>query len=288
MKKLLWLFVAPILITSCKKDSDTSPVPNPEIKTCTLTEVRDSLSNKRTQTFEYDASGRLSKISRYDFSTDSLIEFSTFTYDGNTCLLKSYDSNGTESGTGSLFLNSNGYVTLNRSSRKDINNGGTIPEMRQDSVIITYNQSGQILTYTGHYWSTFPNDSIGKGDVRSTVYEYTNGRLSRINLEVTSDGQPFETEITTYLYNDDSPLVSSNPSFNFFSAPGVTLFGKPFSDKIPASAAISSTWLGQTSNSSKTFSATVDAKGNPVRFRVTSDNGGSAPSNTTLYSYNCP
>jgi len=277
----------PLLITACKKDSDKQAVPEPEIKTCTLTEMRDSLSNKRTQTFEYDASGRLSKISRYNIVTDSLVEYRTFTYNGNTCLLKNYDAKGVESGTGSLFLNSNGFVTLNRASRKDIING-TIPAMRQDSVVITYNQSGQMLTYTGHYWSTFPNDSIGKRDVRSTVYEYTNGRLSRINLEVTSDGQPFQTEITTYLYNNDSPLVSSNPSFNFFSAPGVTLFGKPFSDKIPASAAISSTFMGQTSNSSKTFSATVDAKGNPVRFRVSSDNGGSAASNTTLYSYNCP
>jgi hypothetical protein len=288
MKKLLWLFVVPILMTSCKKDSDDAVVPAASIKTCTLIETRDSLSNNQSSGFEYDASGRISKIINFDSYNGLLLGYRTLSYNGNNNQIKTFNAAGTETGSGYFVLNSNGYMTLSRGSRKDTLNG--IPVINQDSIIITYNQSGQMLTYTGHYWSTFENDSSGGMDIRKTSHEYASGRLSKQNLEVYITGQTqlFEEASTSYFYDNNSPTVTSNPAFNFSSGPGVFILGKIQSDKIPVRAEVTSSWQGQTSSYTNTFYATVDEKGNPVRFRMISDNGGIFPARTTLYSYSCP
>lgn len=282
MKKLLWFFAAPILISACKKDSDSTPTTGSSA--CLITEERDSADNKLTTSYEYDVSRRVSKIN--NFFGGQLRGYTTCAYSGNTIELKQFDGTGQETGTGTGVLNSKGFITFSKGSRQESNNG--VPQIVQDSILITYNDAGQMLRYTGYY-STLNNGIVSKGDIRTTTYEYAGGRLVKENSSVVnwSNSTLFESRSATYTYDDNSPVVTSNP---FLGQSGITLFGKPASDKIPVKAVSTYAYpvSGGSFTSTALFSATVDSKGNPTRIRVNDDASGTPVSSTYFYSYNCP
>ena len=85
------------------------------------------------------------------------------------------------------------------------------------------------------------------------------------------------------------PIVTSNPVISSFIITGSDLFGKLMSNRIPVKADGTFTSDGQSSTSQKTFTASVDAKGNPTKIRTYYNLGGGFGFTTTdLYSYLCP
>ncbi len=253
-------------------------------------DIRDSADNNLEASYEYDASRRVSKFSI--FSGGQLSRYLTFTYSGNTVEIKQFDGSGLEIGTGTGALNAKGYLAYSKGNFQESNDG--VPVIRQDSILISYNDAGQMLRYTGYY-STLNNGSVSKGDIRTNTYEYSNGRLAKKNVSVVfwSNGTLFDSTSTSYTYDDNSPLVTSNPhlGLGLYQVAGISLLGKPASDKIPVKAVETSfNPVGGFQGSLITtyFSATVDSKGNPTRIRVTDDASGSPVSRTSNYSYNCP
>jgi len=286
MKKLLWLIAAPVLITACKKDNDNSPAPDTVVKTCQLVEIQDSITKDLKTSYEYDASRRVSKIS--SFSSGQLRRYQTYTYSGNKIELRQFDGSDLEIGTGTGELNPEGFLTKFKGRRQVSND--VVTETIQDSTLITYNNAGQMLSSTGYYSKI--NNGIGsKLDIRTNTFEYSNGRLAKENVSVVlwNSFTLFDSLSTSYTYDNNSPLITSNPYLG--SAGGISLTGKLASDKMPVKAVETrfNSATGLPGNSSTTyFSATVDPKGNPTRIRISYEENGSLVSETLLYNYNCP
>ena len=116
--------------------------------------------------------------------------------------------------------------------------------------------------------------------------------LSKINSVVTRQNNPsyYETSTTNYVYNENSPIVTSNPNLGFFSVAGNSWFGKLLSDKIPVSATYTYSYTAGGSGSTQNYSyySTVDSKGNPTKIRTFYDYGGGFSEYTNLYNYDCP
>jgi hypothetical protein len=291
MKKILILLAAPVLISSCKKDDDaTSPGNNTTNSTsCLITEERDSTGNKLETTYEYDASKRLIKMTQY---TDGVISgYNTFTYNGSTISVQDFKADNTADGAqGTILLNSSGYIIEQRQSKLDTVDG--VPGTTLDTVRISYNAAGQMSSMDTRSWTRSAGGNLLKNSSMSMAYEFSGGRQSKAtNNFSSSEGGTTQTSssVTTYTYDNASPVVTSNPVIGFLTIAGSSLFGKLGSDRIPSRSDVVSTINGQSYNSYSTYNAVIDSKGNPTKIRTFTDYGGIFnDSNTTLYSYSCP
>lgn len=290
MKKLFWLLAAPVLlVSSCKKDSDNTPTPNPGSSACILTEERDSVGNKLSSSYEYDANRRITK--QFYYSNGVKSGYSTFTFSGNTLSLQDYRMDNSADGSPAIAtLNSSGNITSLISTSPDTVDG--TPGISKDTTSLTYNSTGQLSGYTSRSWTRDGSNNVLSRNTMTFTFEYTAGRVSKQTNNFSSTrGTSTENSLSveTFTYDNASPVVTSNPAVSFFSLPGSDLFGKIQSDRIPVKSETTYTDESGSSTGSKTFSAIVDSKGNPTKIRIYQDIGGGwSSSYTTLYSYNCP
>ncbi len=290
MKKLLILLAAPLMLASCKKDSESTPGPTTpggnSGTSCYLTEEKDSTNNEIDNTYEYDASKRISKILSYENGTIS--SYSTLSYNGNIVTIQDFKANNTADGSPYIILlNSSGYYAEQRRIHPDTTSDG-IPGTASDTTLIGYNAAGQQSSFTIRSWTRNASDSIIAYSSNSTTYEFSDGRVSKSNFSFSNNkGENFNST-TTYTYSSSSPAVKSNPVIGFFSVGGSTLLGKIMSDKIPASSVTTTNFGASTYTSTSTYTAVVDAKGYPTKIRSASSRQFSNDVNTTLYTYNCP
>ena len=289
MKNTLLLLAASALLFSCKKDSDSNPSPSPTNSACLLTEERDSVGNKLENSYEFDSNRRISKIKSY--SDGNLSLYTTLSYNGSTVTVQEFNSDNTVDGSPiTLLLNSSGYAIDQKQTRPDTIDG--VIGIAKDTVQISYNSTGQMSSFSSHSWTRNSAGDIIGNTSYSIAWEYSSGRVSKSTNNYSQNrgtSNYSQSSTSNYTYGSNSPTVTSNPVVGFFSVGGSTLFGKLMSDKIPEKADISSTYTGQTTNSSAIFTATVDSKGNPTKIRTFSDYGGGfTNSSTRLYSYNCP
>lgn len=289
MKNTLLLLTASAVLFSCKKDSDSnpSPSPSPTNSACVLTEGRDSVGNKLENSYEYDASRRISKIKNY--SNGSLSGYSTWTYNGSTVTVQDYNSDNTLDGTPStVLLNSSGYVIDQKQTKPDTIDG--VAGIAKDTLQLSYNSTGQMSNFSSHSWTRNSVGDIIGNTSYSIAWEYSSGRVSKSTITYTQNrgaSNNSSSSTSTYTYGSNSPTVTSNPVVGIISIAGSTLFGKLMSDKIPEKVDNSS--AGQTTNNSSIFTATVDSKGNPTKIRTFSDYGGGFTNTSTrLYTYSCP
>ena len=280
MKKLIWLFAAPILFASCKKDSDSNPTPAPTSNACTISEERDSVGNKLTSSYEFDASKRL--IKEFSYTNGVKSGYTTFTYSGSTVSIQYFNMNNQADGSPAIAtLNSSGYITRLISSGPDtIEN---TPGISKDTSNLSYNSAGQLETFNSRNWTRDASNNIIGQNSLNYQYEYSSGRASKVTNTFSSGGSSSST-VQTYIYDNSSPLVTSNPVVSFFSFAGTAIFGKLQSDRIPVKIELTSS-TGEPISTS-IITATVDAKGNPTKIRTAF--GGFGGSYTTLYSYSCP
>lgn len=290
MKKLLWLLAAPLLITSCKKDSDSSPAPGPgNTSSCVVTEERDSVGNKLNTSYEYDANRRL--IKEYSYSNGVKSGYSTFTYNGSSLTIQEYKMDNSADGSPALAtLNSSGYLADVKGTRPDTVNG--TPGISKDTSVFTYNGSGQMASYSIRSWTRSSAGDLLSRYSMSISYEYNSGRMFKTTnsySQTTGNTTESNSTITTYTYNESSPIVQINPAVDFFSIAGSSLFGKLKADRIPTKADATYTVDGQNTTVTTTYASTVDSKGNPTKIRTFTDYGGGFGfGQTTLYAYNCP
>lgn len=281
MKKLIWLLLAaPLVLASCKKESDSNPSPVPGSSACVITEERDSANNALTSSYEYDASRRV--IKQFNYSNGVKSDYSTFTYSGSTITIQQYSMNNTVDGNPLIAtLSSAGYVSTLISVGPDTVDN--IPGISRDTINFSYNSSGQMLSYNNRYWFRDLSNNIISQYSNSLTFEYASGRVSKqIN---TFSGPGFTSTSTDVLtYDENSPLVTSNPVVGLFALAGSELFGKLQSNRIPVKIETSSEQGGQTNT--KTITYAVDSKGNPTKIRIVSS--GSPIAVTSLYNYNCP
>ena len=290
MKNTLLLLTASALLFSCKKDSDSNPSPSPTNSACVLTEDRDSVGNKLENSYEFDASRRISKIKNYS-SNGTLSGYSTLSYNGSTVTVQEFHPDNTLDGTPTtVLLNSSGYAVDQKQTRPDTIDG--VIGIAKDTVQVSYTSTGQMSNYSSRSWTRNSSGDIIGNTSYSLVWEYSSGRVSKSTNNYSQNRGTSNysgSSTSTFTYDNNSPTVTSNPVVGIVSFAGSTLFGKLMSDKIPSKADISTTFSGQTTNSSAIFTATVDSKGNPTKIRTFSDYGGGfTNSSTRLYSYNCP
>jgi hypothetical protein len=291
MKNLLWLLAAPILITSCKKDSDSNPTPtpNPGSSACLLEEERDSVGNKLTTSYEYDANRRL--IKQFSYREGVKSGYANFTYSGSTLTIQDYKMDNSADGSPSIgSLNSSGYLTDLKSSRPDTVNG--TPGIAKDTTTFTYNGSGQMTSYSIRSWTRTSSGTFLARYSMMLSYEYNSGRAFKTSnsfSETKGSVTQSSSSVTTYTFNESSPVVQSNPVIDLFSLSGTNLFGKLKADRIPVKADVTYELDGQTSTSTTTYNSVVDSKGNPTKIRSFTDfGGGFGFGQTDLYSYKCP
>ena len=281
MKKLIWLLLAaPFVLGSCKKDSDSNPSPSPAASACVTTEERDSASNSLTESYEYDANRRI--IKQFNYSDGVKSGYSSFSYSGNTITIRSYNMNNSPDGNPSVAtLNSSGYISGVVGFGPDtIDN---IPGISRDTTLLSYNSSGQMLSYSSRNWFRDESNNVISQYNLTQTFEYTSGRVSKQTNDFTSNGFS-SNSVQVYTYDENSPVVTSNPIVSLFSIAGSELFGKLQSNRIPVKIESTNGSGGQPVIT--TIAATVDAKGNPTKIRTVSGNAGSAY--TLLYGYNCP
>lgn len=277
MKKNFIFLTLAVLGWSCKKDSDSNPNPTPTSSACLLTEIRDSVGNELSQSFEYDASRKISKQSFY--TNGNKTGYATFTFSGSTMTIQNYKLNNTIDGSPAIAtLNSSGNITkIIFGSRPDTVNG--TPGTAKDTSDYTYNNSSQLFKMSIRSWIRDASGNILSSYSSSSEYEYSNGQVTKeTNKYESSFGN--NTNTTTYTYNNSSPVVTSNPVIDDYGLPGTELFGKLMSNRIPVKSETST----GTSTFTTTYNATVDAKGNPTKLREASE----FFTNTSLYNYNCP
>ena len=255
-----------------------------------MTEERDSVGNKFENSYEYDASRRISKIKSYR-SDGTLSGYSTLSYNGSTVTIQDFNLDNTLDGTPTtVLLNSSGYAIDQKQTRPDTIGG--VAGIAKDTVQLSYNSTGQMSNYSSQSWTRNSAGDIIGNNSYSIAWEYSSGRVSKSTITYTQNRGASNysgSSTSTYTYGSNSPTVTSNPVVGIISIAGSTLFGKLMSDKIPLKADISSTSAGQTTNSSVIYTATVDSKGNPTRIRTFSDYGGGFTDlRTSLYTYSCP
>jgi len=280
VKKIIWLLAAPILIASCKKDSDNNPIPT--MPACVATEVRDSIGNKMTASYEYDANRRITKMYDFDYLSGTKTGYSTFAYSGNRLTITGYKMDNSPDGRlSNATLNASGFVSRSTGIGPDTSNG--IPGSAKDTTEITYNSNGQLLTSNLRRWMRDANGNFIYRFFLTQSYEYTNDRVSKefetISQSNSTGYQSTRTDTTVYTYDSSSPVVTSNPVV--MGATALGLVGKLMANRIPVKS--------EGSSSKATYTATIDSKGNPTKIRSTYDYGnGNGGSYTNIYSYNCP
>ena len=292
MKKILIFTTACISFCACKKDSDSNsnPSPAPVSNSCLLTEVRDSSGNRVTSSYEYNANRKLLKENKY--SNGVLSGYSTYSYNGNTLTIQDYKTNNQADGSPAIgILNASGYLTSLVSSGPDTIEG--TPGIAKDTGSFNYNSSGQMQSYTLRSWTRDAGNTVLNWFSITVNFEYNAGRATKITSSFNSTrGSLTEnsSSVDVYTYNENSPIVKSNPAIGFFFLAGTELLGKPVSDRIPVKSDETYTDIeGNSSNGIKTFSAIIDSKGYPTKIRTRSDlGGGSFFSTTTQYTYTCP
>lgn len=281
MKKLIWLLLAaPLFLWSCKKDSDSNPSPSTASNACVRIEERDSASNFLTDSYEYDASRRI--IKQFNYSDGVKSGYSTFSYSGNTITIQRFNMNNSPDGNPSVAtLNSSGYIS--GAVGFDPDTVDNIPGISRDTTLLSYNSSGQMLSYSSRNWFRDESNEVISQYNLTQTFEYASGRVSKQTTVFTINGFN-STSVQVYTYDDNSPIVTSNPIVSLFSIAGSELFGKLQSNRIPVKVETTNDSGGQPVIT--TIAATVDTKGNPTKIRTVSGNAGSAY--TLLYGYNCP
>jgi hypothetical protein len=282
MKKHIWLVAFPVLIISCKKESENNPSPTPSLPACVVTEVRDSVGNKMTASYEYDVNRRITKMYDFDYSNGTKTGYSTFAFSGNRLTITGYKMDN--SPNGSLWLatlNASGSISSYTRVRPDTSNGiiGTV----KDTTVFTYNSNGQMLTNNQRGWKRDANGNFISLFFLTQICEYLNERVSKaifIVSQSNSNGYQYSSNDTTmYTYDNSSSEVTTNPII--FGETTIGLFGKLVSNRIPVKS--------ESSNSKATYTATIDSKGNPTKIRSTYDYGnGFIQSYTKVYSNYCP
>jgi len=275
MKKNYIFLALAVLGWSCKKDSESNPNPTPT-SSCLLTEVRDSVGNTLANSYEYDASRRVSKLYSYNGGLKS--GYSTFTYSATAITRQEFRMDNSSQGSSLATLNSSGYISLNIGISSDsIDNE---PVTTKDTSNFTYNSSGQLSGYSIKAWSRNAAGDIKSQFTQTLTNEYTSGRVSKSTTSLNVGGaNPYTLTFTeVFTYDPASPSVKYNPLLGFNEESG-EFFGKISSDKLPSKIETTSDF----GTSIQTITATVDAKGNPTKIRVAG-----IDVTTSLYTYNCP
>jgi hypothetical protein len=130
---------------------------------------------------------------------------------------------------------------------------------------------------------------------RTSNYTYSGNKLTKLVVGVYNGvgGKSNESYTHEYTYDETSPTVkSANPVFSEDGSGNGYFYGRIKSDKIPEKKVTTRSSSGSPIPSvyTTTYTAVVDAKGNPTKVRtVTTYSDGTSPFiRTKYYTYNCP
>ena len=291
MKKQFSIFALVLIALACSKKDSTTPDSNKNLNLivasgCLVADVTDSASNKKTEIYTYDASRRLIKIEYPGSAEDGP---TTFTYGTGTVSIQEFNTSGVASeNPETVPLNANGYYTGGISSEPDTVKG--TPGVRKDTVVLTYTSDNRLLSikYTFTTYANGTNAILNQG--RSTTNcTYAGNKLTKIvrSSYYGVDDRDNGSSTTEYTYDEASPTVKSN----YEVSEEFNLFGSLQSDKIPVKVVGTYTSAGSSTPgvNTTTYTAVVDAKGNPTKIRTVLTYNGSSPTiRTKIYTYNCP
>ena len=287
MKNILHFLALVLIGISCSKKENNSPgISN---SGCLIADATDSATNQKSYSCTYDANRRITKFQQYDNGVEDL--YTTFTYGPGIVTLQFYLPGGVAIGRPvSASINSKGYNRSDITSKPDTVEN--VPGITKDTLICEYKSDDKLETMITRS-TTYANGSnaILRQIRLFSHFIYSGNRLmERIDSNSTRFGNnPFNkfSSTTEYTYDVGSPTVKVNPVIDqndpFFG----NRLGSLASDKIPVKAVKKYDDFGSRPfTSTTTYTAVVDAKGNPTKIR--SGSGGSSPSfRTQIYTYNC-